>query len=416
MFFPNRTNVRDHLYNKECEFKKYSTYYQTTNNYISNKLSSFNTTISLSKGKKSSGLSRGKNKTVCLFKHNKLYQNPKKRAHYLSTVNTDPSYEIIPQNVIVRRYSNDINNLLEYKKEQHHEIISSDNMINNESYQNFMNIIDNSHQLKSFANDILNYVCLSSNESSELKKENKLKTKPTSNNNYFDIILNKVIRKITLYSDTNNEITDDYVMNLLISEAFELKNETDKSMKQFYYIKNFSSYVETEKRNYSILQYLPLINAKRQLTKNEIIALNKNTEALLEEKKKKNSEYILRSKLGRIDEGPKRKRTRKVRKVGPNGMIYYVEEEITDTNEESSNNDEDGAYDIIGGGKGSIWDTYNKVQNKKKGILKTNSNNNTTRDNPNNTMSNNTEQPPKHNNTISSNKENSYTIGETIIQ
>ena len=43
----------------------------------------------------------------------------------------------------------------------------------------------------------------------------------------FDIILNKVIRKITLYSDTNNEITDDYVMNLLISEAFELKNETD---------------------------------------------------------------------------------------------------------------------------------------------------------------------------------------------
>lgn len=114
MFFPNRTNLRDNLYNKECEFRKYSTYY---NNNINERLSSFNTTISLSKRKKSfSTLSRGNNKTVCLFKHNKLYQNPKKRAHYLITVNTEPNYEIIPKNDIVRRYSNDINYLIENGK------------------------------------------------------------------------------------------------------------------------------------------------------------------------------------------------------------------------------------------------------------------------------------------------------------
>lgn len=372
MLFPNKlASTIDRVFKTDFEFKKYSTYYTNTNSSNQNDSTARTYISSMHKSRKKQ-IIEPHNKTICLFKHNRVLQDNKRKVKENKDINNFTIQVTEPK--VIRRFSHDINTLIKTHKLPKKE---EKQITNVELYQDCIKMIDNSTQLKSYAKDIINYISSTTLASSTMYNHIRKRNKPTSNNNYFDIILNNVIRKVSFYNATNEELTIENVMNLLINEGNILKNETDLYMNKYCSIKNFSTYIDINNEGKDI-QYLPLINSTRPLTKNEYISIEKEINNSKNEKKdaKFPIDYSLRARLGRIDQrvgqNNKKRKMRRIKKYRPNGEVYYEEEFYTD----SEDNDKRlNSNDLIGGGgaQGGIWDTYNKMQNKKgKNIRKNN--------------------------------------------
>ena len=361
MFFPNRiANTIDRLLKTNQEFNKYSTAYNKKDEIELSSNSLLSIAMSKHRNKTKDNKLNQNNKTTCIFKHNRVLRNPQRKRNITDITNSFTIHE--PQLKFVRRYSKDIDNLLNSKKEMSKTMTIENNTLSNvDLYRNCMKIITNKKKIQSIADEIVYYV----KQDNKNKKKNEIKI-PTSYNNYFDIVINNVMKKVTFYTSTNEEITTEKVMNLLLSEADILKEDTDNYMKKYCQIKNFSTFIELNDKE---KQFLPLINSTRPFTKAEISNKEKQKQdnKLHSQFKGVFNDFQLNAKLNRIDENVARtkRKKHKVKKIGANGEIYYEEVSYTDTNEESQKG-EDGGNDIIGGlGQGSIWDTYNKVQNKK---------------------------------------------------
>lgn len=361
MFFPNRiANTIDRLLKTNQEFNKYSTAYNKKDEIELSSNSLLSIAMSKHRNKTKDNKLNQNNKTTCIFKHNRVLRNPQRKRNITDITNSFTIHE--PQLKFVRRYSKDIDNLLNSKKEMSKTMTTENNTLSNvDLYRNCMKIITNKKKIQSIADEIVYYV----KQDNKNKKKNEIKI-PTSYNNYFDIVINNVMKKVTFYTSTNEEITTEKVMNLLLSEADILKEDTDNYMKKYCQIKNFSTFIELNDKE---KQFLPLINSTRPFTKTEISNKEKQKQdnKLHSQFKGVFNDFQLNAKLNRIDENVARtkRKKHKVKKIGANGEIYYEEVSYTDTNEESQKG-EDGGNDIIGGlGQGSIWDTYNKVQNKK---------------------------------------------------
>ena len=366
MLFPNKlANTIDRVFKTEHEFKKYSTYYTKTNSSSQNESTERTYTSSIHKSRKKQNFEE-QNQTICLFKHNRVLQDQKRKTKEKKEIN--PFTVQVAEPKVIRRFSHDINNLINSHKVPSKKV---EKEINNVSlYRDCIKMIDNATQMKSYAKDIINYISSSTLASSTMYNVRK-KIKPTSNNNYFDIIVNNVIRKVSFYNSTNEELTIENVMNLLLAEGNILKNETDLYMNKYCYIKNFSTYIDINNKGKDI-QYLPLINSTRPLTKNEYINIEKEINNSNNEQKESNFpiDYTLRAKLGRIDQrvgyqNNKKRKVRRIKKYRPNGEVYYEEELFTDS--EDNNERKLNSNDFIGGGgaQGGIWDTYNKMHNRK---------------------------------------------------
>ena len=368
MLFPNKlANTIDRVFKTENEFKKYSTYYTKTNSSSQNDSTARTYTSSIHKSKKKQNF-ESQNQTICLFKHNRVLQDQKRRTKERKEIN--PFTIQVTEPKVIRRFSHDINTLINAHKVPNKK--AEKEITNLSLYRDCIKMIDNATQMKSYAKDIINYISSSTLASSTMYNVRN-KIKPTSNNNYFDIILNNVIRKVSFYNSTNEELTIESVMNLLQTEGNILKNETDLYMNKYCYIKNFSTYIDINNEGKDI-QYLPLINATRPLTKNEYINIEKEINNSNNEQKESKFpiDYTLRAKLGRIDQQAgyqtkKKRNMRRIKKYRPNGEVYYEEEFYTDSEDNTKDDRKLNSNDFIGAGgaQGGIWDTYNKMHNKK---------------------------------------------------
>ena len=231
----------------------------------------------------------------------------------------------------------DLDNLIIQKlnkeKKEHNQRNNKNNnnylkIENLEEFRNFIIKKNNKEQIKNLSLSLIEKIEKFNNE-----KEENIPYLKITNNYYFDKIINRVIRKVIYYSDKNEKIKNDYVMNLLYEEGNYLELETNKNMELHCNIKNFSTVVL--QNDYKIT-LIPLINKVKPLSEKEINNLNESIyKTELIKNKKIQSQHHENNKNN-------------------NNNLNEVNEDNSLKNSNDNLN------------HGGIWDLYNKEQNKKK--------------------------------------------------
>ena len=231
----------------------------------------------------------------------------------------------------------DLDNLIVQKlnkeKKEHNQRNNKNNnnylkIENLEEFRNFIIKKNNKEQIKNLSLSLIEKIEKFNNE-----KEENIPYLKITNNYYFDKIINRVIRKVIYYSDKNEKIKNDYVMNLLYEEGNYLELETNKNMELHCNIKNFSTVVL--QNDYKIT-LIPLINKVKPLSEKEINNLN---------------ESIYKTELI------------KNKKIQSQQHENYKNNN-NNLNEVNEDNSLKNSNDNLN--HGGIWDLYNKEQNKKK--------------------------------------------------
>ena len=139
MLFPNKlANTIDRVFKTEHEFKKYSTYYTKTNSSSQNESTERTYTSSIHKSRKKQNFEE-QNQTICLFKHNRVLQDQKRKTKEKKEIN--PFTVQVAEPKVIRRFSHDINNLINSHKVPSKKV---EKEINNVSlYRDCIKMIDN---------------------------------------------------------------------------------------------------------------------------------------------------------------------------------------------------------------------------------------------------------------------------------
>ena len=197
----------------------------------------------------------------------------------------------------IRRIDDEINKLLlKSKQVSTSPILTNHVMSRNESNQTE----SDDHYLTEYRRCIEQFEREPSHLVSILKKR-KTKKGIVTNNKFIDSILNKIVRSSIFINTKNEDLTYEFVMNLLTNEFNMLKHSVDKIVQSNCNLKKFSRVIN-DYNNQNI--FLPLINSidpfiiSTQVTERENIKRNHKFEPMMTQM----NDYELKSKLKAINE------------------------------------------------------------------------------------------------------------------